>query len=396
MTIAESDNRDSVPALLVAGGVAAPPAGETCSRASPPPAASRESVALLVLAAVGIVAALYAASAFFIPLTIGILLSYSLRPVVDWFAVRHIPRALTAAVVLAALVAGLGWATMSLRDDATAIVDKLPEAARKLRRTLSAERAARPGALARVGEAAKELERAAAEATTGRPAAPADAPQPALTAALRDYAMARTPTLATFVVQALTVLLLAYFLLASGGAFRRNLLRVVGSMRHRRITQEILGEIDAQIQRYMLLTVAANALIGIATWLAFWALGVLHAGVWGVVSGVLHFVPYVGPALVATTAGVAGFLQTGSFAFGLAVAGVSISIAGAIGALFVTWMQSRISSMSTPAVFIALLFFGWLWGVWGLLLGAPIAAIGKVISDRVDALRPVGALLERN
>jgi predicted PurR-regulated permease PerM len=398
MLTTEGEIRErTVPALLVAGGVAVPLAEAACSRAPPRADMSRGDIALLMLAAMATVAALHVASAFFIPLTVGVLLSYSLRPVVDWFAVRHIPRALTAAVVLTALVAGLGWSTMSLRDDATAIVDKLPEAARKLRHALNADRSARPGALARVGEAAKELERAAAEATTGQSNSVAAPAQPALTSALRDYAVTRTPTLATFVVQALTVLLLAYFLLASGGAFRRNLLRVVGpSMRHRKITQEILDEIDAQIQRFMLLTVAANALIGITTWLAFWALGVMHAGVWGVASGVLHFVPYIGPALIATTAGVAGVVQSGSFAFGLAVAGVALVIAGTIGALFVTWMQSRISSMSTAAVFIALLFFGWLWGVWGLLLGAPLAAIGKVISDRVDALRPVGTLLERN
>ncbi|MGB8433080.1 MAG: AI-2E family transporter, partial [Burkholderiales bacterium] len=158
--LSESEVRErTVPALLVAGGVAAPSAQAASSRTSPRVYMSRGGIALLMLAAMASVAALHVARAFFIPLTVGILLSYSLRPVVDWFAVRHVPRALTAAVVLAALVAGLGWSTMSLRDDAAAIVDKLPEAARKER--------------------------------------------PALTSALRDYAVTRTPTLATFVVQAL-------------------------------------------------------------------------------------------------------------------------------------------------------------------------------------------------
>jgi predicted PurR-regulated permease PerM len=388
--------RDTVPALLVTGGVAARSADAADTHASQAVAGPRSGIALFVLATIAAVALLHAAPEFFVPVTIGVLVSYSLRPVVDWLAVRHIPRGLTAAVVLAVLVTGLGWSVVSLRHDATAIVDKLPEAARKLRRALNSDRAAHPGALARMHEAVKELDRAAAEATTGRPSAPAAPPQPALSAALRDYALARSPTLAAFVVEALTVLLLAYFLLASGGAFRRNLLRIVGPSAHRhRVTQEILDEINAQIQRYMLLTVTANALIGITTWLVYAALGIEHAGVWGLAAGVLHFAPYIGPAVFAATGGIAGFLQTGSLAFGVAVAGASLAIAGVIGALLVTWMQSRISRMSAAAVFIALLFFGWLWGVWGLLLGAPLAAIAKAVCDRVDVLRPLGTLLER-
>jgi predicted PurR-regulated permease PerM len=136
-------------------------------------------------------------------------------------------------------------------------------------------------------------------------------------------------------------------------------------------------------------------LVGVGTWLAFEGLGVEHAGVWGVAAGVLHFVPYLGPALIALASGVAGFLQFESLLNALAAAGVSLLVAGGFGFGFMTWLQSRFARVNAAVLFITLLFFGWLWGAWGLLLGGPLVAIAKVVCDRVESLKPVGELLGR-
>jgi predicted PurR-regulated permease PerM len=194
--------------------------------------------------------------------------------------------------------------------------------------------------------------------------------------------------------QAPIVLLLTYFLLASGTHFRRKLVGLVGPLR-KADTLQILAEIDVQIQRYLLATLVSNILVAIATWLAFEALGMEQASAWGVAAGVLHFVPYLGPTLIALGSGVAGFLQFGSLLNGLAVGGASLAVAVAVGMVFTTWLQSRFGSVNAAVLFIALLFFGWLWGVWGLLLGAPLLVIAKVICDRVESLKPVGELLGR-
>ena len=116
---------------------------------------------------------------------------------------------------------------------------------------------------------------------------------------------------------------------------------------------------------------------------------------WGVAAGVFHFIPYLGPALMAVGSGVAAFLQSGSPSFAFVVAGVSLLVSGLIGLAFVTWLQSRFARVNAAVLFISLLFFGWLWGAWGLLLGAPLIAIAKVIFDRVESLQPIGALLGR-
>ena len=354
------------------------------------------SLPLGIVAVIALVAALYLARAFFVPLLVGILASYALHPVVDWLQARYIPRPAGAALVLLALVGVLSWVGYSLRDDAAATIEKLPEAARKLRQTMTDARASGNTPLQNMQEAANEIQGAAADAarTPGTGAAAVAAPEPS--GWLRDYAIAQSGLLITVAAQTPMVLLLTYFLLASGVHFRRKLVQFVGpSLSRKKDAVRILEEIDVQVQRYLLTTFMSNALVAMGTWLAFEALGMEHAGVWGFAIGVLHFIPYLGTTLIVLGSSVAAFLQFESVLHALAVAGVALLIAGSIGHVFMTWLQSRAARVNAAVLFIALLFFGWLWGVWGLLLGAPLVAIIKVICDRVDALKPVGELLGR-
>ncbi len=353
----------------------------------------RMNVSLGVLAVIAFVAALYLARAFFVPLLIGILASYTLSPLVEWLKACYVPRPLGAALVLVVLVGGLSWIAFSLSDDAAAMIKKLPEATRKLRQNLIDTRIG-PTTLQNMQEAAKQLEGATddagakpgSHAVTSRPGEPS--------AWLRDYALAQSSLLFDVFVQAPIVLLLTYFLLASGTHFRRKLLGLVGpSLTRKKDAVGILDEINVQIQRYLLTMIISNVLVGIGIWLTFESMGIEQAGVWGVVAGVLHFVPYLGPAAVAIAGGMAAFLQFGSLLHALAVTGMALLVAGAVGFVFMPWLQSRFAGVSAAVLFIALLFFGWLWGIWGLLLGAPLVAIVKVICDRVESLKPISELL---
>ena len=359
------------------------------------------TVAVAILAVIAVVAALYLARAFFVPLLIGVLASYSLRPVVEWLVAWRVPRSLGAALVLAAVVGGVSWAGFSLGDDAASVIEKLPEAARKMREHVSVARAGGPSALHKIQEAATELEGAATDAAgdgkPARPKRPGGAIRDAEPSAwLRDYMLAQSALLFSVAAQAPIVVLLAYFLLASGEHFRRKLVQLVGpSLARKKDAVRILDEIDTQVQRYLLATVGGNVLVALFTWLAFEALGMEQAGVWGVAAGILHFIPYLGPVLFAIASGVAGFMQMGTALGAITVAGVSLLLAATVGQLIMTWLQSRLARVNAAVLFIALLFFGWLWGIWGLLLGAPLLAIAKVVCDRVDALKPAGELLGR-
>lgn len=366
--------------------------------------ALREShihIAAVVLALFALVTALYLARAFFVPLLIGILASYALHPLVDWIEARHVPRSVGAAVVLALVVGCLSWIAVTMSGDAVALIEKLPEATHNLRMNLNTARLGTPTALQNMQQAAHELQGAAADAGAqpvagakpGARTVAAPAPEPTW---LRDYTLEQSALLITVAAQTPIVLLLTYFLLASGVHFRRKLVQLVGpSLSRKKDAVRILEEIDTQIQLYLFAMLASNTLLAVFTWLAFLLLGLDQAGVWGVAAGVLHFIPYLGPALMALSSGVAAFLQSGSLSFAFAVAGASLVVSGIIGFAFMTWLQSRFARVNTAVLFISLLFFGWLWGVWGLLLGAPLVAIAKVIFDRVDSLKPAGELLGR-
>ncbi|HEX5285454.1 MAG TPA: AI-2E family transporter, partial [Polaromonas sp.] len=126
---------------------------------------------------------------------------------------------------------------------------------------------------------------------------------------------------------------------------------------------------------------------------ALLAIGLENAAVWGIAAGVLNLVPYVGSLITAAASALVGFLQFGSLNMALAVGGASLVIHTLVGNLLTPWLTSRASRMSPVAVFVGLLAWGWLWGVWGLLLGIPILMIVKSICDRIDDLKPIGEFL---
>ena len=354
----------------------------------------RMNVSLGLLAVIAFVAALYLGRNFIVPLLIGILASYTLTPLVDWLKAFHIPRPAGAALVLALLVGGIYWIAFSLNDDAVAMIEKLPDATRKLRQNLINARTV-PSVLQNMLEAAKQLEGATDDAGA-KPGARAVVRASEHSSWLHDYAVAQSGLLFAVVAQAPIVLLLTYFLLASGTHFRRKLVGLVGpSLTRKKDAVHILDEINVQIQRFLLSMLISNILVGIGIWLAFKAMGIEQAGVWGVVAGLLHSIPYLGPAAVAITAGMAAFLQFESLLHAFSAAGVVLLVAGAVGSVFMPWLQARFAGVNAAVLFITLLFFGWLWGAWGLLLGAPLVAIIKVVCDRVDSLKPIGELLGR-
>ncbi len=369
---------------------------ETPALLPSPRRAARNSAALTVLAGIVCVAALYLARSFVVPLLIGILISYTLHPVVDRLQLLRLPRALAAALVLVLLVGGVSWIGYALGDQATGMIEKLPDAARKLRQKMSSRIGSVPSALQNVQEATNELQRVAVDAARKPGTRSVLAVAPDSSSWLLNYALAQSALLMSVVAQTPIVLLLAYFLLASGDHFRRKLVQFVGpTLSRKKDALRILGEIDTQVQRYLFVTVVTNALVGVGTWLAFEAMGVEQAAMWGLFAGVLHFIPYLGPALVAVAAAIVGFMQFGTPLHALAVAGAVLLVAGVVGMGFMTWLQGRYARVNPAVLFIALLFFGWLWGAAGLLLGAPLLAITKVICDRIDGCKPFGELLGR-
>jgi predicted PurR-regulated permease PerM len=157
----------------------------------------------------------------------------------------------------------------------------------------------------------------------------------------------------------------------------------------------MIDEIDVQIRRYLGVMLISNALVGLGTYIGFRVMGVNYPELWGVFAAVVHTAPYFGPAIVAAGSLVAGFMQFGDWSHAFMIAGVTILVATLVGSVFATWLSARQTRMNTTATFVGLLFFGWIWGLWGILLAIPLLAIVKTVCERSEAWQFVAELLSR-
>lgn len=367
-------------------------------RPQPQPSIDVRSASLAVLAVLATIYALHWAAAVVIPVLLGLMCSYALTPLVNRMHAWRIPRAAGAAMLLLAIAGGAGSTVYALGDDATAMVESLPDAARKLQRAMRSARGQPEGPIAKVQRAAAKLEQAAeVTAAAAPPVTSQGVPRVQVEPprfSIKAYLWSGTLGLVGLVGQALVVLFITFFLLVSGDNFRRKMVRIAGPrLSQKKITVQVLDEINTQIQRYLQVQIFTSLLVGVLTWLALLAFGMENAAVWGIVAALLNFIPYVGSMVTAGALALAGFLQFGTLGMALAIGGVSLAINTLEGNLLTPWLTGRAARMSPLVIFVGVLAFGWLWGLWGLLLGAPLLMATKVVCDHLDGLKPIGELL---
>lgn len=360
-------------------------------------ATDARTLALVTLATLAVLMALHLASPVVIPLLLGMAVSYALSPLVDRLERLRIPRALGAGLLLCAIGVGAASTAYSLSDDASALIESLPTATQKVREALRAQRGQSESAIDKVQRAAAQLEQAAQENHVAAPTTHRGVTRVSIERArfdVQDYLWSGTLGLAAGAGQAVVVLFLSFFLMASGSSFRRKMVKIAGpTFAQKRITVQVLDEITDQIHRYLLVQLLTSALVGLVTWWAFWALGLERAAVWGVAAFALNFVPYIGGMVITGGSALVAFLQFGSVNMALLVGGVALVLHALSGQLLTPWLTSRTSRLNALCVFVGVLAFGWLWGPWGLLLGVPVLAAVKAVCDRVEGLQPIGELL---
>ncbi len=356
-----------------------------------------KSVALIIMATIAVIFALDWAQSFVITMLLGILLSYTLNPVVKWLEYIKISRVIGSTIVILVLICGVTFAAFTLRGQLQSIISKLPEVSSKLTSALATKRGEPLTNMQKVQIAASQVEMA----TNSVENAVTTKKNPAMHVVIDehkfkigDFLWRGSLGVFGFVGETITMAFLAYFLLLSGDTFKRKLVKLTGtSLSRKKITVHILYDINNSIQRYMFMLLVTNVMVGILMWIGFRLLGLENAGAWAVAAGFLHVVPYFGPVATAAATGIAAYMQFDSLLMALLVSGVSMLIATVIGIFVTTWMTGRIAKMNSAAVFISLLFFTWLWGVWGMLLGIPIIVIVKVACVHIEHLQPVAELL---
>ncbi len=368
-----------------------PIAGFKPALAKLPVSVDARGLALGILATIASVYALYWAQKFFIPLVFGILISYMLNPLVSWLEKIRVPRAIASALVILTLLGGAAWGANTVRVEFHSIMEKLPTATRQLARAILGNKSGQPTTMQQMQAAASEIEKATGTqpSTKQRPMVIADS-----SSRLSELLWQGSVGAIGLIGQATMVILLVFFILLSGDTFKRKLVRLVGpSFASKKTTIHILDDIHLSVQNYLFMLLTTNTVLALLMWITFRWLGLENAGAWAIGAGLLHIIPYFGPLLIAIASGVSAFMQFNSIYQMVLVAGSSLVIATLIGMLMTTWMTGKIAKMNAAAVFIILLFWGWLWGIWGMLLGIPIIVIMKVVAEHLEGFETFTELL---
>lgn len=352
---------------------------------------------LAVLAVIAVVLLLQFASPVFIPVVVAMLISYALAPAVSSMQRRGIAPAFGAAIVLLLLLTLLGLGTYKLSGQVGQIIDQIPVAAQRIRGRLQRESALSGGVVEKVQRAAKEVDKTAAEAAPdAAPSAPrvtkVEVVQPTFN--MMSYVWSGGMTALSFLGQFALVLFLVYFFLATGDLYKRKLVKIAGpTLSQKKLTVQILDEINRQIESFMRVQVLTSVLVAVATSVMLWWFGLQQYVVWGLLAGIFNSIPYLGPIVVTAGLGLVSFMQFDSIPTTVLICGGAFLITSLEGFLLTPALMSRASRINSAAIFTGLLFWSWVWGVWGTILAVPMLMMIKAVCDHIEDLQPVGELL---
>jgi predicted PurR-regulated permease PerM len=390
----------SVPSAPVEPLIDMPPAPPR-----PLPSAAKRSVhtrmaglqgyAIMSIATILTIAALREASGFFVPVVFAIVIALALAPIVRRLE-RLMPRWIASALVVLTLIGGLGAMAYVMSDDAARAIAGLPDATRTLRQTLRALIGRGEGPLSQLQRAAAELQRTANE-NSDKPATPIGVTPVQVVAPpvdFNNFVWFGSQGLMAFLGALTLIAFLVYFLLSAGNLFKLKLVRLSGErLSQRKITVQVIDHIGRRVAQAMTHLILAGVLVGLATWGVLLWFGVQYAGLWGIAAGLLNAVPYLGPAACAAGLFLSSLLQFGEADTAVLIAMASVVITTLDSSLFTPIVFGRSVSLNPVAVFIAFMFFGWLWGVPGMFLALPLLTIVKTIAESVEDLSPLAELL---
>jgi predicted PurR-regulated permease PerM len=349
------------------------------------PSHNLRSTALTGLFVLACFYTLYFAREFFLPLALALVLSFLLWPIVRALARVHVPEALGAVVVILGALAVIAFIGYEFSGPVSQWIARAPELAQRLEREVNNLK--RP-----VQQVTKATEQVTAMADT----APASGKKP-------TQVVVKAPGFGevllsrgwTFLLSFVVLLILLYFLLASGDLFLRKLIHVLPTMADKKRAVQIAREIEFSISRYLLTAALINSALGTCGGIAFWLLGLPDPALWGIMGGLLNFIPYVGAA---TTIGVVAIISSAtSPTLGHAVLPpLTYFILATLEGNFITPMiMGHRLTLNPVVIFIGLTFWGWLWGILGALLAVPLLVMFKIICDHTEPLAPIGEFLGR-
>lgn len=341
-------------------------------------------LALVVLAALAVGVAIDFAAPILLPVLLGGFLALLLNPAVRWMAGVGLPRSLAAGLVLGSLIASLGAIGYAVHTPALAAVEQSP-------RMIDALRSRGQRMLQPLLAAGKVTEALQAIDSIGADSGPRKVEMVSSRASFGE----RFGGILLIAASAGSTLVLVYLFLVFGEGLFRRAVTIAPTLREKRTTVAIVRSVQSDISRYVGTVTLVNILLGAATAAALHLLGVRDALLWGLMATLLNFIPYLGPLVGAMVLVAVGILQFDSLGTALLPAAAYLALNTLESQLLTPLLLGRNFSLNPVVIVLWLLFWGWLWGVLGLLLAMPLLVCFKIVLGHSESLRPWAQIIER-
>ncbi|WP_256619491.1 AI-2E family transporter [Parvularcula maris] len=336
--------------------------------------------AVIGLFLIAATAALIYAQAILMPVVLSFMLALTFSPVRRAAEKVGIPSGITAALIVTGLFALVVALIVTLSQPVRSYMTEAPQLLQEAQDKLSAV----SSTMESVAEAGEEIE----EVTNG-------AAEETQTVVIKEpNPITKLATTAPRVMaQVVLVLVLLFFILASGDMFYEKIVHSIGTFKDKRRAVQIFRDIEAKLSRYFFIITVINAGLGVAIGTAMWLLGMPNPLLFGVIAFIFNFVPYVG-AISGVFISFAVGLLTFDTVTQAALAGFIYFFLTSFEGQFVTpYAVGKRLKLNTVVVFLAVAFWGWLWSVIGMIVAMPLLIALRVFSEHVPPLRGLGDFL---
>ncbi|MBC8049686.1 MAG: AI-2E family transporter [Chitinophagales bacterium] len=324
--------------------------------------------------------ALYFVSPVIVPIVLAVLITMLLTPIRRQFDKLGLPRPISSLLVVALFFSVMGGGAYVLSGPVQAWMERLPKGGDKIELMLRSIK--KP--FAQISKASQEIEQATNMQGAGSP----QKVQIALPSLSERVVGGGAQLLAS--VSVITVLV--FFLLSAGDTFLRKLISVIPSLKDKKQTVDVIRNIETDISFYLLLLTSINVGIGVGVAMITWAMGIPDPLLWGALTAVLSFAPYVGELAILVILLVISMLTFDTLVQALVVPAAFLVLMSAVH-LTVPLIVRRRLFLNPVAVFIMVIILGWMWGVVGALIAVPLLASFKAVCERIESLNPIAAFL---
>jgi predicted PurR-regulated permease PerM len=337
------------------------------------------SIALTGLFILAVFYTIYFMRSILLPIVLALLLSYLLRPIVRGLAKLKIPLAVSAAIILIGLLVLVGYGISALATPAAGWLQKAPAGLTELQHKLLPVKKS----VAQVSQATGEIEKLATTTVETKTVEVKRRP-------ITEMFLMRTPE---FIAGAVLLLILLYFLLVYDQAFIAKLVKLLPTLSDKKTAVGIAHDIESHVSRYLFTISTINACLGLAVGTAVGLLGLRNPVMWGVMVALLNFVPYLGALTGIICMTIGAVLSFDSLGYALIFPAVYLAFGTLEGSFITPWVMGRSLTLNPVIILLSLTFWGWMWGIVGIILAVPILAAFKIFCAHIKPMEPLAEFL---